>query len=77
MPGAPSPAVARSRASVANLSQRYGADDPRTQAAKSLLKASKADEYVRRLVESAPPLTDEQRTKLARILAPHLAAGGN
>lgn len=29
---------------------------------------------IERALESAPPLTEEQRTRLASILAPHLAA---
>lgn len=29
-----------------------------------------AERYIQRLVDAAPPLTDEQRTRLAAILAP-------
>ena len=37
-------------------------------------------EWVRRVVDAAPPLTDEQRTRLAELLRPARAAvldGGN
>jgi hypothetical protein len=34
------------------------------------LKASRAEDYIRRLVESAPPLTPEQRDRLALLLRP-------
>ncbi|SDN51099.1 hypothetical protein SAMN05660199_00164 [Klenkia soli] len=33
-------------------------------------KYTNAEDYIRRLVDSAPPLTEEQRTTLAGILAP-------
>lgn len=32
------------------------------------LKASRAEDYIKRLVDSAPPLTDEQRARLALLL---------
>lgn len=32
------------------------------------LRAARAEEYIRKLVEAAPPLTDEQRDKLALLL---------
>lgn len=38
------------------------------------LKAARAAEYILNLVTSAPPLTDEQRNRLASLLAP--AQGG-
>ena len=33
-------------------------------------------EQIRKLVESAPPLTDEQRARLARVLPPTTAQAG-
>ena len=36
-----------------------------------------AEKYVQRLVETAPPLTDEQRTRLAAILAPARTDAGS
>jgi hypothetical protein len=37
-------------------------------AARRRLKAVKAEEYIRHLVDSAPPLTPEQRDRLAVLL---------
>ncbi len=37
-------------------------------AARQRLKAIKAEDYIRKLVESAPPLTPEQRDRLALLL---------
>jgi hypothetical protein len=34
------------------------------------VKAVRAEDYIRQLVDSAPPLTAEQRTRLAEILRP-------
>lgn len=38
------------------------------------LKAEHLADYIRRTVESAPPLTDEQRARLASLLRPESAA---
>lgn len=34
------------------------------------LAAAKLEDYVARVVEAAPPLTDEQRQRIAALLAP-------
>ena len=34
------------------------------------LKCERASEYIREIVDAWPPLTDEQRTKLAELLKP-------
>jgi hypothetical protein len=39
-------------------------------AARLELRAAKLEDYIVRTVEQAPPLTDEQRARLAAILAP-------
>ena len=44
---------------------RWGREDPDTASA---LVHARADEYVARLVAQAPPLTDEQRDRLALLL---------
>lgn len=46
---------------------KYGNTEAAELAAEDL-RAAKAAEYVRRLVESAPPLSDAQRLRLARLL---------
>jgi hypothetical protein len=43
-------------------------DDPAVVAATVDYKVVSAEEYIRRLVEEAPPLTDEKRDWLASIL---------
>ncbi len=39
-------------------------------AARQRLKALKAEEYIRQLVDGAPKLTDEQKDRLALLLRP-------
>lgn len=39
------------------------------------LREERAAEYIKNLVDQAPPLTDEQRTRLAELLAPVRAGG--
>ncbi len=36
--------------------------------ARTYLKAAKAEDYIKKLVSEAPPLTDEQRDRLALLL---------
>ena len=58
------------RARVASLSRSRTADDPALLDARRDLRAARAEEYVRQLVDSAPPLTSEQRDRLAVLLRP-------
>ena len=54
-----------------NAYKRYRpADDPDVIEARRDLKALRAESYVRRLVDEAPPLTPSQRDKLAVLLRP-------
>lgn len=39
------------------------------------LKAERLEEHIRRVVDDAPPLSDEQRARLAQLLRP--TAGGD
>ena len=43
-------------------------DDPDLLAAKRDLRASRAEEYISRIVAEAPPLTDDQRSRIAALL---------
>ncbi len=45
-------------------------------AARQRLKAIKAEEYIRRLVDTAPPLNDDQRSRLALLLRGSASGGG-
>lgn len=60
------------RARVAALSRDRKPDDPDLLAAKRDLRASlsaaRAEEYISRLVAEAPPLTDDQRSRIAALL---------
>ena len=44
--------------------------------ARRRLKALKAEEYILKLVEAAPPLSDEQRNRLAVLLRGPSDSGG-
>jgi hypothetical protein len=53
---------------------RYHPDDrDAIEALRRDLRAAQAEEYIERLVAVAPPLTDEQRARLAVILNPQAA----
>lgn len=56
------------RARVASLSRSRTADDPELLAARRSLKAARAEDYIRRLLDQAPPLTHDQRRRLATLL---------
>lgn len=55
-------------AKVAALSRSRTADDPELVEARRNLRAEKLAECIRRTVDSAPPLTDAQRDRLAILL---------
>lgn len=55
-------------ASIAALTRHRDADDPDVAAARQRIRELGAEEYVRELVESAPPLPVEIRARLAAIL---------
>ena len=61
------------RARIASLSRSRNTDDPELVEARQKLKALKLEEYVKRVVDEAPPLTDEQANRIAALLRP---AGG-
>jgi hypothetical protein len=56
------------RARVAALSRDRKPDDPDLLAAKRDLQASRAEEYIKRLVAEAPAFTAEQRSRIAVLL---------
>lgn len=61
---------AREKASVAGLTSRLGADNPRVQAARRDYRALALEDHIREELEKAPPLTSMQRAKLAALLRP-------
>ena len=63
------------RARIAALTRAIRAgerpvDDPALPEARRNLKAARAADYIRKVLEEAPPLSDEQRTQLAELLKP-------
>lgn len=56
------------RARVASLSRSRTANDPDLIAARQALKAARLADHIRRTVAEAPPLTAEQRDRLALLL---------
>lgn len=58
------------RARVASLSRSRAADDPDLVDAYRNLRAERLADYINKVVGGAPPLTDEQRTRLAALLHP-------
>ncbi len=56
------------RARVASLTRSRPADDPDLIEARRALRAERLAEAIRRTVAEAPPLTDEQRARLAALL---------
>lgn len=50
------------------LERWHGPNDPRTIEARQVHKANELEEHIRRVVDAAPPLTAEQRDRLATLL---------
>jgi hypothetical protein len=67
-PAAPSPEVSHRRAQVAASKRHRGADDPRSIDAVRVLRETMLAEHIQRIVDSAPPLSAEQRSRLAVLL---------
>lgn len=74
---APSRQARAHLAGLTSRSNRYP-DDPelarQVAAARRRFRFERAAEYITELVESAPALTQEQRARLATLLAPSTAA---
>jgi hypothetical protein len=67
------PTVREAAAAAARHEHWHGPDDPRTVEARKALAEARLEARARELATSAPPLTDEQRIRLANIF---LAPGG-
>ncbi len=64
----------RSRARLAATVRHHSDDVAAVTAARQEHKATAAERYIRRLVDEAPPLTAEQRDRLALLLRPKILA---
>ena len=62
-----SPAVATERGRVASLSRSRAADDPELVSARRNLYAATLESHIARVLAEAPPLTDDQRRRLAGL----------
>lgn len=70
------PTHRRAAATVAAVQRHGGADDPRLPDLRRNLRAAQLEEHIRRVVDAAPPLTDEQRERIAALLRPAADAPG-
>lgn len=64
------------RARVAALSRDRSPDDPELINARRDLRAERLADHIADVVNAAPPLTNEQRARLAALLRPSLDAEG-
>lgn len=65
----PSKNLAQLRSRVA-VTARLKPGSPELDAARRELRAGKLQEHIQQVVSAWPPLTDEQRVRLAELLAP-------
>lgn len=60
--------IRSARGALGAAVRHHGDDAEAVDAARQQLKAATAEDYIRRLVDGAPPLTDSQRSRLAVLL---------
>lgn len=73
---AKSPARRQLAATIAVIERHHGTDDDRLPDLRRDLRAATLEEHIRKLVDGWPPLTAEQRDRLAVLLRGAPAAGG-
>jgi hypothetical protein len=64
------PGVTTARARVSALKRHHPEGGVVVEAAVRDLRATTLEEYIRRVVDSAPPLTDQQKGRLSALLRP-------
>jgi hypothetical protein len=64
------------RAHLAKAVQKHGNDAAEASEARRDFNAARLDDYIRETLAKAPPLTDEQRARLAELLRPVRVLGG-
>ena len=64
-----SPVARRERARIASLSRSRTADDPDLLEARRNLRAASLESHIVRVLAEAPPLSDDQRRRLAGLFA--------
>lgn len=60
--------AAHHRARIAALSRDRTADDPELVAARQNLKAARLEDHISQALADAPPLSEEQRARIAGLL---------
>lgn len=70
MPVRTTPQSRAARARLARSARAKGPDSVETVDARRDFNAARLDDYIRHILSQAPPLTDEQRTRLAELLRP-------
>ncbi len=66
------------RGRLARLSQDLPADDPQLGELRRDIRAARLAQHVEKILAEAPPLTDQQRDRLAELLRPvRRRAGGS
>lgn len=66
----------RERARLAALKRHRPSDDPEITSAQRDMDVALLEDHVRRVVDAAPPLSPEQRDRLAALLRPTTSTGG-
>lgn len=68
------PSLLTERARLAGITARHGRESERARNARRDYHAIALAEHIRRVVDAAPPLTADQRSKLAVLLQPSTPA---
>lgn len=69
--------AAHQRAKIGALSRDRKPDDPELVSARRDLAEIRLTEHIERVLSQAPPLSDEQRCRLAELLRPVRPRGGD
>lgn len=69
--------AAHQRAKIGALSRDRKPDDPELVGARRALAEIRLTEYIEKVLGAAPPLSDEQRCRLAELLRPVRARAGD
>lgn len=71
-----STATRKAQGALAAAERHHPDDTDRLTEARREFAAAKLEDYVRQVVDSAPPLTEDQLERVTAILRPTLHAGG-
>lgn len=66
----------KKRGRLAARTRHHGPDDPQVRALATEFAVDRLEEHVRRIVDGSPPLTGEQRDRIAVLLRP-IQTGGD